>query len=291
VTDAGSTVPRRQLGRYLKQLRDQAGTTLRAAAESLEWSRARMYRIEAGQVSLRSHDVLAMCALYSAPTDLAEVLVGLAKESKSKGWWHAYGAVVPAWFELYVGLEAAADRLREFESNVLPGLLQTQEYAEAVIRTRRGLSESEVAQEVAVRMERTRLLQRVRPMAPVLDVILDEGALRRTVADRAAMQRQLAHLVNMSVRPGVSVRVLPLRVGPHLAVSTGSFVILDFPGLNGREPEPTTVYSENLTGALYLDKPAEVEVYVDVWDELGRLALDQRESDDLIATIIKESDD
>jgi transcriptional regulator with XRE-family HTH domain len=291
VTDTGSTVPRRQLGRYLKQLRDQAGTTLQAAAEALEWSRARMYRIEAGQVSLRTHDVMAMCALYQAQPDLTEVLVGLAKESKSKGWWVARGVTLPSWFELYIGLESAANRLRNFEAMVIPGLLQTPEYAEAVFRTRAGITEPEVAQAVAIRMERAQLLQRVRPKAPLLEVIVDEAVLRRPISDRAAMQRQLAHLVNIAVRPDICVRVLPLSVGPHRASGAGSFLIFDFPGLNGREPEPTTVYSENITGTIYLDKPAEVATYSDTWDELGRLALDQRESDDLIGTIIKESDD
>jgi transcriptional regulator with XRE-family HTH domain len=291
VTETGSTVPRRQLGRYLRQLRDQSGTTLQAAAETLEWSRARMYRIEAGSVSLRTHDVQLMCGLYQAPSDLTEVLVGLARETKTRGWWHAYGDVVPAWFELYVGLEAAAVHLREFEANVLPGLLQTPEYAAAVIRTRDGITETEVKQKVAVRMERSQLLQRVRPKAPRLEVIVDEAALRRSIPDRAAMQRQLAHLVNVTVKHDVEVRVLPLSVGPHRASGTGSFVILDFPEQNGRDKEPTTVYSENVTGALYLEKPSEVATYEAIWDEIGRLALDQRASDDLIAEIIKEIDD
>jgi transcriptional regulator with XRE-family HTH domain len=291
VIEGGSSVPRRQLGRYLKKAREEAGIALEAAARELEWSRARMYRIEGGQTSVRSHDVVAMCALYGVSKDMTEVLVSLAKESKAKGWWHPYSDVVPAWFELYVGLEAAASRLRQYESSLIPGLLHTPEYAEAVYRTLPGITETEVAQKVALRLERQQLLARRRPKAPEFEVIVDEAVLRRPIADLDGMQRQLAHLVNGSQRPGVSVRVLPSAVGPHPASAAGSFVILDFPSVGSRPPEPTTVYSENLTGALYLDKPGEVAAYAEVWETLDALALGARESEDLIGTIIKESAD
>jgi transcriptional regulator with XRE-family HTH domain len=100
----GSTVPRRQVGRLMRQLRERAGISLLAAAEELEFSRARMYRIENGEVAVRKHDVIAMCTVYRATPRMTEVLIGLAQESKAKGWWQAYGDVVPSWFELYVGL-------------------------------------------------------------------------------------------------------------------------------------------------------------------------------------------
>jgi hypothetical protein len=290
-SETGSTVPRRQLGRLLKQLREQAGFSLMAAAEELEFSRARMYRVEGGEVSLRRVDVLAMCRFYSANDQISEVLVGLARESKAKGWWHAYGDVVPGWFELYVGMETAASRLRQYEPGLIPGLLQTPEYAEAVFRTWPDMDETAVQQAVAVRLERQQLLIRRRPKPPVLDVILDEGVLRRTISNVDGMQRQLALLANISQKPGISVRVLPASAGPHRASTTGSFVILDFPVVGTTGPEPTTIYSESLTGALYLDKPREVELYDDVWRTLEQVALDRRESDDLIATIIKESDE
>ncbi|GGQ88017.1 transcriptional regulator [Couchioplanes caeruleus subsp. azureus] len=289
-TETGSTVPRRQAGRLMKQLREQAGISLMAAAEELEFSRARMYRIENGEVSLRKHDVLAMCAFYGANDQITEVLVGLARESKAKGWWHAYGDAVPAWFELYVGMETAAERLRHYAPGVIPGLLQNREYAEWVFHQRADLDEDGVRTAVAVRLERQELLRRFSPRPPVLEVIIDEGVLRRSIADTLGMQKQLAHLVNISQRPGVSVRVLPFSAGPHRASSAGSFTILDFPTLGAAAPEPTTIYSENLTGALYLDKPREVETYGVVWRELERAALDRRASDDLIGTIIKESD-
>lgn len=289
--ETGSTVPRRQVGRLMRQLREQAGISLMAAAEELEFSRARMYRIEGGESPLRRVDVLAMCTMYGASEEITEVLVALSRESKAKGWWHAYGDVVPDWFELYVGMEQAARRLREYAPSVIPGLLQTREYAERVFQANSdGDDHAAVENGVAVRLERQALLNRRKPKAPTLEVIIDEGVLRRTIGDTLGMQKQLAHLVNVSTKPNVSVRVLPLSAGPHIASSAGSFTILDFPAVGTASPEPTTIYSENLTGALYLDKPREVETYIDTWAALEMIALDQAASDDLIGTIIKESD-
>lgn len=288
MTDTGSTVPRRQVGRLMRRLREQAGITLMAAAEELEFSRARMYRIENGEVPVRKHDVIAMCTVYRATPRMTEVLIGLAQESKAKGWWHAYGDVVPAWFELYVGMEQAASRLRSFAPGLIPGLLQSREYAECVF-DRWGGPEPGAA--VAVRLERQSLLTRTSPAAPRLDVVLDEGVLRRAIPDRLGMRKQLAHLVNVSTRPNVSVRVTPFVAGPHRAASSGPFTILDFPAVGTASPEPTTIYCENLTGALYLDKITDVDAYESIWAELDATALSQQESDDLIRAIIKESDD
>jgi transcriptional regulator with XRE-family HTH domain len=289
MNETGSTVPRRQVGRLLRQLREQAGISLMAAAGELEFSRARMYRIENGEVPVRKHDVIAMCSVYEAPGHMTEVLIGLAAESKAKGWWHAYGDVVPAWFELYVGMEQAASGLRSFAPSVIPGLLQTREYAEAVFRAWHGDDEA-VANAVAVRLERQSLLIRRLPEAPRLDVIVDEGVLRRAIPDTLGMQKQLAHLVNVSTRQNIGVRVVPFASGPHRAASSGQFTILEFPAVGTASPEPTTIYCENLTGALYLDKLAEVETYESIWGELEAIALNRSDSDDLIRTIIEESD-
>lgn len=288
VVEAGSSVPRRSLGRYLRQAREAAGVSLEAAARDLEWSRAKMYRVEGGQSPLRRHDVMAMCTLYRISAEHAEALVALATETKAKGWWHSYGQAVPAWFDLYLGLEAAAARLRHYESGVIPGLLQIPEYAAAVFRTKPGASEAEVQQKVAVRMERKKLLERRLPPAPSFDVIIDEAVLRRPIPDRPAMQQQLAYLVNLAARePHISVRVLPSAIGPHVASTAGDFVILDFPAEGPRQAEPTTIYSQNLTGALYLDKPDEVDAYERVWTGLCELSLDERATEQLVAEIIK----
>lgn len=138
------------------------------------------------------------------------------------------------------------------------------------------------------RLARQKLLTRSAPAPPVLEVFLDETVLLRPIPDTDEWCRQLAHLVNVSTKPSISVRVLPRVAGLHLANESGAFVILDFPRLGPREPEPTTVYSEGLTGALYLDKTAEVNAFERVWLELDRLALCRDATDDLISTIIKE---
>jgi transcriptional regulator with XRE-family HTH domain len=282
----GSTVPRRQVGRLMRQLRERAGISLLAAAEELEFSRARMYRIENGEVAVRKHDVIAMCTVYRATPRMTEVLIGLAQESKAKGWWQAYGDVVPSWFELYVGLEQAARRLRSFAPTLIPGLLQSPEYAEHVFGTWPGVRPGAVT----VRMERQRVLTRSDPPAPVLEAIVDEGVLRRAIPDRLGMRKQLAHLVNVSTRPNVCLRVIPFAAGPHKAASSGQFTILDFPAAGAASPEPTTIYCETLTGALYLDKLPEVEAYESTWAELEAIALSQEDSDDLIGSVIKEID-
>ncbi|GAA0373187.1 helix-turn-helix domain-containing protein [Micromonospora gifhornensis] len=291
MSDVGSSVPRRQLGRLLRQAREEAGISLEAAAEALEWSRAKMYRLEGGQTSLRTHDVTLMCQHYGASAELTEVMVSLARESKSRGWWHAYGDAIPAWFELYVGLEAAAHRVRQYEPTLVPGLLQTAEYATVIFSAKAGRSQDEIAQKVALRMERQKLLARRNPKAPAFEAIIDEAVIRRPIADMDAWRSQLAHLVNIAQRSNISVRVLPLGSGPHAASVAGSFIILDFPARGTRPAEPSTIYSESLTGSLYLDKPAEVTAYADAWSTLLDLSLGVRESEDLIGTVIKETFD
>lgn len=288
--DAGSTVPRRQLGRYLRQLREEAQITVKAAADALEWSTPRLWRVEKGSVPMRALDVKNMCQLYGAPADISEALMGLARETKARGWWQSYGDAVPTWFELYVGLEAAASRLRQYEPELIPGLLQTKAYANETFRVARpDITDEELDRSVAVRLERQGLLTRTVPPAPELEVVLNEAALRRPLRNREAMSGQLAYLGEMSALPNLTIRVLPLERGLHRAMTCGPFVILEFPkGNGGRDGEPATVYSDNLTGALYLDKPSEVATYGDVWNSLIANCLDEAASITLITDISRE---
>lgn len=282
-TDSGSTIPRRQLGRHLRQLREEAGLTVQQAADALEWSTPRIWRVEKGAVAMRSFDVRNMCEVYGAPEPITQALVGLAKETKAKGWWHSYGEVVPEWFELFVGLEAAASRIRNYEPEMIPGLVQTREYATELHRVEQpALPEEDVQRSVEVRLQRQKAL--VRPVkAPRYEVVLGEAALRRGLADREATAAQLRHLVEMGRRRNVSLRVLLIRAGLHRALTCGAYWILDFPsGPGGRTPEPTTVYSDSLTGALYLDKPHEVAAYSDVWNSLMAASLSEDDSMKLI---------
>ena len=283
--DAGSTVPRRQLGRMLKEARESAGLALDGAARELEFSRNKMYRIEGGRAPLRKVDVVAMCSLYGVARDLVPVLVALAAETRNKGWWHAYGEVIPPWFELFVGLEAAASRIREYQAGLIPGLLQVEEYAEVMFRRTPDVQEEQVAQRVNVRLERQKVLSRRRP--PLFDAILDESVLHRPIPDRDGWRKQLAALLTAGARPGIRIRVIPSSAGPYRGVDQGSFRISNFPE-EGRYPEPTTVYSEGLTGAIYLDKPVEIAVFDMTWNALATLALSPEASAILIQKLHEE---
>ncbi|MEV6817101.1 helix-turn-helix transcriptional regulator, partial [Micromonospora sp. NPDC051296] len=207
--DMGSTVPRRQLGRALRDLRTEARMTLDGAAEAMQCSRQKMWRIESGLGPVRALDVRAMCELYAATPELAAVLTAVANETKAKGWWHSYGDAIPDWFEMYVGLESAASRLREHDDTLIPGLLQTRDYARGVYQHRSRMTEQERERLVEVRLKRQTLLERRLPPAPKFEVVLSEAVLLRVVGNPATMADQLRHLLNMSNRPHVSIRVLP----------------------------------------------------------------------------------
>ncbi|WP_422773535.1 helix-turn-helix domain-containing protein [Plantactinospora sp. WMMC1484] len=285
MTYAGSSIPRRQLGRFLRQAREEAGLSLEAAGADLEWSRSTMYRIEGGQAAVKARDVEAMCRLYGASGEWTEALKKLAAETKAKGWWHAYGDTLPAWFELYVGMEAAASRLRRWEPAAIPGLLQTREYAAFLLRSHPDLPPREVDRLVEVRMERQKILTRRNPPPPRLDVIVDEGVLRRPFPGMVA---QLGHLRRQAADGVATIRIVPRSAPPNYALTNGGFAILEFPTAGLRTPEPVTVYSESLTGALYLDKPKEVATYAVAWKALEGLSLDPERSMELLAQIAEE---
>jgi len=288
-TTTGSTVPRRQLGRHLRDLRNRARLTVRTAADKLEWSEAKMWRIETGQTSLRSHDVETMCRIYGAPPDLAEALMALAKETKARGWWHAYGDVIPEWLDVYIGLEEAASRLCVYEADMVPGLLQTTDYARTLIRAdNAAVADEEIERRVHVRIARQALLTRV--TAPVrYEVVLNEAILRRPVGGPAVMASQLRRLAEIGELPTVSIRVAPFRSGLHHGVMSGSFVILWFPvNGDGKELEPPTVYVEGFTGSLYLDKPREIERFGAAFDSIWGSALDEAASAELILRAARE---
>jgi hypothetical protein len=248
-----------------------------------------VWRIEKGAVPVRGPDVKLLCQAYKATPEMTEALAGLARETKAKGWWQSYGDAVPDWFELYVGLEGAASRIRKFEPSVVPGLLQARAYMESVILADQpDMADEDVQRRIAIRTERQGLLSRHFPPPPRLEVIVDEAALRRSPDVPGAMAQQLWHLLKANELPHMSVRVLPLSVGPHRASLSGAFTILEFPSSEAARGEPPTIYSESLTGALYLDKPKEIERYEEVWSALAERALSEEESDKMITATIGE---
>jgi transcriptional regulator with XRE-family HTH domain len=284
----GSTVPRRQLGRYLRELRNRQKITVKTAAEALEWSETKIWRVETGQTSLRSLDVEQMCRIYAAPPDLTEALMGLAKETKAKGWWHAYGDVIPENFDLYLGLEEAAQQLAWYEPELVPGLLQTRDYARALIGGDWLIDADEIDRRVQLRIERQALIRR--PTAPLaLRVVLNESILRRPVGGRDVMAAQLDVLAGAADLPNVKLRVVPFSVGLHHGLMSGPFELLRFP-LNGdgQDSEPATVYVDGYTGDLYLDKPAEVERYSDAFESIWAAAANEAASRKLIQQSAKE---
>ncbi|MCK8676623.1 helix-turn-helix domain-containing protein [Streptomyces lichenis] len=285
----GSTVPRRQLGRHLRDLRNAARFTVRAAAKHLEWSEPKIWRIETGQVSLRSLDVEAMCRVYGADEKLTQALMGLAKETKGRGWWHAYGDAIPDDFDLYIGLEEATDRISWYEAELVPGLFQTPDYARVLIkRSNPDLVDAEIERRVHVRVTRQALLTRV-TAPPRVEVALNEAILRRPVGGRKVMAEQLDHLVHLNTLDTVSIRVVPYAAGFHDGIMSGPFVILRFPDHGDtRYTEPPTVYVEGFTGALYLDKPNEIERYENAFDSIWSSALDEAASTSLLKHAAKD---
>jgi hypothetical protein len=285
----GSTVPRRQLGRYLRDLRNSQRLTVRVAAGLLEWSEAKIWRIETGQVSLRSLDVEAMCRIYGAQPELTEALMGLAKETKARGWWHAYGDVIPEGFDVYIGLEEAALTLSWYESELVPGLLQTESYAHAVIEADNpGVDAEEISRRVHVRIARQALLTRAMA-APQLSIVLNEAIIRRPVGGISVMVGQVRRLLEASELPNVTLRIMPFSNGLHHGIMSGPFVILRFPvNGDGRESEPPTIYVDGFTGALYLDKPKEIQRYEHAFRRIWSAALNEDASRHLLKEASKE---
>jgi transcriptional regulator with XRE-family HTH domain len=285
----GSTVPRRQLGRHLRELRSRQRITVRAAAEKLEWSEAKMWRIETGQTSMRSLDVETMCRIYGAPPQLTVALMALARETKARGWWHAYGDAIPDYFDIYIGLEEAASQLSWYEAELVPGLLQTEDYARTLIRAGNpSMDQDRVERRVQGRIARRALLTRsIAP--PQIDVALSEAILCRPVGGSQIMAAQLRRLLEAGDLPNVSLRVIPFSTGLHHGVMSGPFVILRFPpDGDGKDTEPPTVYVEGFTGALYLEKPGEVERYTTAFASIWGSALGELASKSLIHNAIKE---
>ncbi|MFI1191142.1 helix-turn-helix domain-containing protein [Streptomyces californicus] len=279
---SGSVVRRILLGSQLRRLRESRGVTREAAGYSIRASESKISRMELGRVSFKARDVEDLLTLYGV-TDEAErdSLLGLAREANVAGWWHSYGDVLPGWFQTYVGLEGAASLIRIFEVQFVHGLLQTEAYAHAVVsRGMRGASPAEIDRRVALRLERQKAL--VSERAPAFHAVLDEAALRRPYGEREVMRAQLRHLIDMSERPNVTLQVIPFSHGGH-AGESGSFTMLRFPESDLSD----IVYLEQLTSALYLDKPEEVAQYEKAMATLAQDSPGTDESRDLLRGLLQ----
>jgi len=286
-TRAGSAVPRRVLGQYLRELRQQAGLTVKLAASLMEWSEPKLWRIETGQTALRTHDVQATCTAYGAPPELTRALTGLATQTRADGWWRAYGATIPDDFGIYTALEDAACTLKVYAPSQVPGLLRTEAYARTLI-TGAGLSGEEADRLVYDCLARRVLLTRIRSPL-MLAVVLDEALVRRPVGGSAVMAGQLRFLADMAALPTVCLRVVPDAAGLHPGLGTGAFTLLHFaPSNRDSDTGTAIVYASGLTGELYLDKPHEVQRYRDAHAGILARALDETTTQDMLLAAAKD---
>jgi transcriptional regulator with XRE-family HTH domain len=274
----GPTVLRILLGSQLRRLREASGVTAKQAASQIRASESKISRIELGRNAIREIDVLDLLTLYGVDPREREQLLQLAEQSNRPGWWHRYNDILPDWFQAYVGMEGAARSIRVYELQFIPGLLQTEDYATAVI----SLGDFAIEQAerlVVLRKERQR---RFRDGKLKLWVILDEAVLRRPIAGRDTQLQQLRYLRDTCASPKFTLQVLPYGAGAH-AVPTG-FSILRFV----EHDLPDTVYVENLTSALYLDKQADVDRYLLAMERLSIVAHEPNETTGILDEIIRQ---
>ncbi|GAA3954283.1 helix-turn-helix transcriptional regulator [Streptomyces marokkonensis] len=270
---AAPTVGQVVLGRRLQELRETAGLKREEAAKVLRVAPATVRRMETAEVALKIPYVQILLTAYGVPTSEVSAFVALAEEANRPGWWQRYHDVLPDWFSMYVSLEGAARIVRSYEPHFIPGLLQTEDYARSVLEagTIGSAGRDAVERHVSLRMERQRLLEGAD--APHLWVVMDETVLRRPVSiDGRVMRDQLDKLLELSARDRVTLQVAEFEDGPHPG-TYAPFTLFRF-----AEPElPDVVFTEYLTGALYLDSRAEVSAHLEVLDHMtARAASTQR---------------
>ncbi|MER5324962.1 helix-turn-helix domain-containing protein [Streptosporangium roseum] len=258
-----STVLRIVLGAQLRRLREQRHITLEEAGHAIRASHSKISRMELGRVSFRVRDVADLLTLYGVTDDDdRQSLLALVERANVTGWWHNYNDILPSWFETYVGLEESATGIRNYEVQFVPGLLQSEGYARAVVRLGfPAAPEEEVERRVRLRMARQRLLRGAEP--PHLWAVLDEAVLRRPLGGAEVMRDQIDHILQALELPNVTVQIVPFSVGGHAAAG-GPFSILRF-----SQPDlPDVVYMEQLTSAVYLEKRDDVDRYLEVMERL-----------------------
>jgi transcriptional regulator with XRE-family HTH domain len=279
----GPTVRRRRLGAELRRLREAHSLKLEEVAEQLGLAPSTLSRIETGKAPTKSAYLTAMLGMYGVDDPGArKVLVDMAREGHRKGWWSIYDDVLPSGFDIYVGLEAEACGLRSYETDLVHGLLQTTDYALAVLRELRPRdSDEQIGRVVDLRMQRQRLLDQDPPLD--LWLILDEGAIRRNIGGTAVMRPQLEHLIQASRWSNVTLQVLAFASGAHAGL-TGPFSILEFP----ERSDEDVAYTESVGGMIYLEKDREVRLCAEAFDRMRAAALSPTASVELIQKVSKE---
>jgi len=283
LTGASSpTVVRILLGARLRRLREASRISVDDAAYVLRASPSKISRLENGRVSVKDRDIVDLLAFYRV-TDksLQEELRAMAARANSRGWWDDYSDILPAWFEEYIGLEEAAILIRGYEVQLVPGLLQTEDYARAVTLLEYS-NPKEISRRVSLRMTRQAVLARPEPTG--LWVVLDEAALRRPLGGSSVMRAQLKHLIEMSQRDNVTIQVMPFKIGGHPAV-TGPFSVLHFADSDLSD----VVYLEQLASSQYLDKQDMVDKYLAVMERLCHQAATPEDSVTKLQALLSEA--
>ncbi|MEV4240534.1 helix-turn-helix transcriptional regulator [Nocardia sp. NPDC049737] len=288
--DSDSSITRRQLGRLLREARDAIGLTLEDAARLMEWSKSTLQRYEKGQnQKIRMRELDGMIDIYRIDPERAEGLRGLAKQAAEKSWWHEFGDLIPENFSVFMGLESAAETLTTYQPDLVPGLLQTADYARIMARIASpGDTDEERERRVEMKLRRQNLITRKTRPAKI-NVILGETVLRRVIGGPSVMAAQLKHLADASTMPNVSIRILPFSSGMPTGELIGTFVILEFPVDSRGEPiEPTIVYAENYTGDMYSEKVGIVQRYRHAYQRIECAALDEVSSRALLRKMARE---
>jgi hypothetical protein len=262
--DGGPTALRIMLGGHLRRMRESAGISRADAGWQIRSSESKVSRMELGRVGFKERDVADLLKLYGLTDEREkERLMELARAANNPGWWSRYGDVMPAWFSNYVGLEVAAKLIRTYEVLFVPGLLQTENYARAVVQFGKTyLPQEEIDQRVALRVTRQQILTRANPVK--LWVVIDEAVLHRPVGGREAMCEQIEHLIKMTKLPNLTLQVMPFSSVGYPSAG-GAFSILRFP----EGDLPDVVYIEHAASALYLDKVEDLDEYAAIMDALS----------------------
>ncbi len=280
---SGPTALRILLGSQLRKLRESKGISRDQAGQCIRASESKISRMELGRVGFKERDVVDLLALYGVEDEeTRDVVMNLVEQANEPGWWHRFNDLLPSWFQAYVGLEEAAERIRTYEVQFVPGLLQTKEYARAVIMAGAvGAAPEEIARRVDLRLERQRILDGEN--SPKFWAVIDEAALRRPIGGVEVMRGQIQHLIDLMNQPNVTIQVIPFSYGGH-AAEGGAFSILRF-----SDPDlPDIVYVEQLASALYLDKREEVDRYSEVMERLCAVSTTPTETVDLLRQIMAD---
>ncbi|MBE1586322.1 helix-turn-helix domain-containing protein [Nonomuraea angiospora] len=280
---SGPTALRILLGSQLRKLREAKNVTREEAGHLIRGSESKISRMELGRVGFKERDVADLLTLYGVVDKQARsAVLDLVATANEPGWWHRFNDVLPTWFQAYVGLEEAAARIRTYEVQFVPGLLQTKEYARAVVTAgSAGIGAEEISRRVDLRLERQRMFDR--QDGPVFWAVIDEAALRRPIGGVEVMRAQIEHLIDLMRQPKITIQIMPFSFGGHSAEG-GAFSVLRFPDTD----LPDVVYVEQLASALYLDKREDVDRYTEVMERLCAVSTTPDETVELLRTIADE---